>query len=112
MNYTKGKWENAGYSPYTYTGINIISGNDALDPKIDIAIVAEYPKAENSMEQKSNGQGNANLIAAAPDMYEALKAMIDLIGDGDLPDNGELSGAAISDMAISAIAKAEGREVK
>lgn len=43
----------------------------------------------------------------APLLYEALKAMVDLIGDEDLPDNGELSGAAICDLARYAVAKAE-----
>jgi hypothetical protein len=30
-------------------------------------------------------------------MLEAFKGISELIGDEDLPDNGELSGAAISD---------------
>lgn len=47
---------------------------------------------------------------AAPLLYEALKAMLELIGDEDLPDNGELSGAAICDLARYAVAKAERRE--
>ncbi len=47
---------------------------------------------------------NAGLIAASPYLLEALKAVMALIGDEDLPDNGELSGAAISDMARGAIA--------
>lgn len=42
-------------------------------------------------------------------LYEALKAMVDLIGDEDLPDNGELSGAAICDLSRYAVAKAESR---
>lgn len=46
---------------------------------------------------------------AAPLLYEALKAMLELIGDEDLPDNGELSGAATCDLARYAIAKAEKR---
>ena len=52
---------------------------------------------------------NASLIAASPYMLEALQAVIALIDDEDLPDNGELSGAAISDMARSAIAAASGK---
>jgi hypothetical protein len=36
-------------------------------------------------------------------MLEALKGIAELIGDEDLPDNGELSGAAISDMVHAAI---------
>ena len=55
-------------------------------------------------------QANAHLIAAAPAMYEALQALLALIGDEDLPDNGELSGASICDFARSALAQAEGRE--
>lgn len=46
---------------------------------------------------------------SAPLLYEALKAMLELIGDEDLPDNGELSGAAICDLARYAVAKAEKR---
>ena len=42
-------------------------------------------------------------------LYEALKAMLELIGDEDLPDNGELSGPAICDLARYAVAKAEGQ---
>ena len=63
----------------------------------------------------NNGEGftaedraNAALIAAAPAMYEALQALLALIGDEDLPDNGELSGASICDFARSALAQAEG----
>ena len=55
-------------------------------------------------------KANAALIAAAPAMYEALQALLALIGDEDLPDNGELSGASICDFARSALAQAEGRE--
>jgi len=36
-------------------------------------------------------------------MLEALKSMVELIGDKDLDDNGELSGAAVCDMVRSAI---------
>ena len=38
---------------------------------------------------------------------EALKAIMNLIGDKDLPDNGELNGAAICDLARAAIDAAE-----
>jgi len=52
---------------------------------------------------------NASLIAASPYLLEALKAVVALIGDEYLPDNGELSGAAISDMARSAVGVASGK---
>ena len=36
-------------------------------------------------------------------LFRALKSVVDLIGDDDLPDNGELSGAAICDFARSVV---------
>ena len=63
-----------------------------------------------TMDGNEDNQANGNLIAAAPAMYEALQALLALIGDEDLPDNGELSGASICDFARSALAQAEGRE--
>lgn len=50
-----------------------------------------------------NAKANAQLIAISPYLHEALKALVALIGDEDLQDNGELSGAAICDMARQAI---------
>lgn len=41
-----------------------------------------------------------------PYILEALRGLVDLIGDEDLPDNGELSGDAICDMARAAVALA------
>lgn len=42
-------------------------------------------------------------------LYEALKGMVDLIGEEDLPDNGELSGAAVCDLARYVVGKVERR---
>ncbi|MFC1870072.1 hypothetical protein ACFLYE_02240 [Chloroflexota bacterium] len=50
----------------------------------------------------------ATLIASSPYMLEALKQISELIGDEDLPDNGELSGAAICDMVRAAVELATG----
>ena len=36
-------------------------------------------------------------------ILEALRGLVDLIGDEDLADNGELSGAAVCDMARAAL---------
>ena len=54
------------------------------------------------LAKSKDAKDNAKLIAASPYMFEALKGIVDLIGDEDLPDNGEFSGAAISDMVRTA----------
>ena len=43
------------------------------------------------------------------ELLEALEAALTILGDEDLPDNGELSGAAVTDLMRAAVAKA--REV-
>lgn len=50
-----------------------------------------------------SNEAYAKLVAAGPYMLEALKAVAAIIGDEDLPDNGELSGAAVSDMVRGAL---------
>lgn len=50
-----------------------------------------------------DAEANARQISANPYLLEALKSMVELIGDEDLPDNGELSGAAVCDMARTAV---------
>ena len=62
-------------------------------------IIATINKGEND-------EAYAHLIAASPYMLEALKGLVGLIGDEDLSDNGELSGAAICDLVRSALALA------
>ena len=66
-------------------------------------VVGKDGKTIATIEQSPSSEKNAKLIAASPYMLEALKGIAELIGDEDLPDNGELSGAAISDMVRSAI---------
>lgn len=58
-----------------------------------IATLSNIPDAETKAKQ----------IAISPYMLEALKSMVELLGDEDMPDNGELSGAAICDMARAAV---------
>ena len=58
-----------------------------------IATLAEGPDAE----------ARAKMIAMSPYMLEALKGVSELMGDEDLPDNGELSGGAVSDMVRTAV---------
>ena len=63
-----------------------------------------------SLEKGNHDEANAKLMAASPMMLEALSGLVQLIGEEDLPDNGELSGAAICDLARSAIAVAAGNK--
>jgi hypothetical protein len=43
------------------------------------------------------------------DLLAACRAVLKIAGDNDLPDNGEYSGAAITDQVWAAVARAEGR---
>ena len=73
-------------------------------------VLSSENKTIASVEKSSQDEANAKLIAASPIMFEALSSLVQLIGDEDLPDNGELSGAAICDLARSATALAAGNE--
>ncbi len=61
-----------------------------------------------SVMNNESAEANTRLITTSPYMLEALKSLVELIGDDDLEDNGELSGAAVCDMAREAIALATG----
>ena len=56
-----------------------------------------------TVENTGNEKANATLLKTSPYMLKALEALMELIGDEDLPDNGELSGAAICDMGRAAV---------
>lgn len=71
-------------------------------------VLTSKNKVIASVENSSQEEANARLIAASPMMFEALSGLVQLFGEEDLPDNGELSGAAICDLARSAIAVASG----
>jgi len=53
-------------------------------------------------------EATATLVASSPYMLKALQGIAELIGDEDLPDNGELSGVAICDIVRAAIELAAG----
>lgn len=60
------------------------------------------------LKKKLSGQANANLIAAAPDMYEALEMAILEYGKPGGPWNVPSSPGTWIDKAKSAIKKARG----
>ena len=63
-----------------------------------------------SIEKSDSDEADARLMASSLLMFEALSSLVQLIGEEDLPDNGELSGAAICDLVRSAVAVASGNE--
>ena len=66
-------------------------------------VMTEAGQVVATLADTGDAETNARLIARSPYMREALKAVAELIGDEDLPDNGELSGAAVCDMVRSAV---------
>lgn len=90
-NYTKGEWKASYQYPHH---VYVTDGNR---PPI-VAPIADMTALNSEKES------NANLIAAAPDMYEALKGIQYLcVGYAELPK--ELIKTKINE----ALAKAEGR---
>lgn len=59
------------------------------------------------IKNTGNDERFAKMIAATPYMLSALRSVSKIMGDEDLPDNGDLSGAAISDMVRAAVSLAE-----
>jgi hypothetical protein len=57
-----------------------------------------------------DGKANANLIAAAPDLYEALKAIVDCHEIGSTQEEFCEQVYDFIEEAKTALAKAEGRE--
>jgi len=57
-------------------------------------ILAKDGQVVATLSESTDAESRAKMIAVSPYMLEALKAMVELMGDEDLPDNGELSGAA------------------
>ena len=55
-----------------------------------------------TLAENTYAEARAKMIAMCPYMMEALNGAVKLMGDEDLPDNGEFSGAAVSDMIRTA----------
>ncbi len=72
-------------------------------------IVASDGTIIAQLEGSANNAKTAHLIAASPYMLDSLKAVQKLAGGNDLPDNGEWSGAAITDQVSAAVGLAEGK---
>jgi hypothetical protein len=73
--FTKGPWK-ATYDSQLQAAIEIYNTEDRI-------MVAVLPD-RGTVEAMSEIEANANLIAAAPDMYEALKEVVALVCDSCL----------------------------
>lgn len=109
MNYTKGPWT-----------LNNFVG-ELFIPEIHIAFLRSHStdlKEDREIRASEQGQielANARLIAAAPDMYEALKAYIEHVerfhGEGGYPGNRCEWCLDREKEMRQALAKAEGRQI-
>jgi hypothetical protein len=86
----------------TFTRFNgeIVRTAEDERPNI-VCVVLKYRHTE---EQRN---ANANLIAAAPDMYEALKGFVDYYAGNKVSQLGNGYARKFFDVATLAIAKAE-----
>lgn len=95
MNHTPGPWQ------YSFEG-----GTVAFIVEADGTTVAKISTTENSTAHSAL-PANARLIAAAPDMLEALEAIVKSLADHD--DEGMIEHAQQMIDARAAIAKAKGK---
>lgn len=96
--FTQGKWEAEQQK-------NLASGKyewviKVKEDEIKSRVIATTPYAS----KYNDHQDNAHLIESAPDMYEALKALVDKSRDTEAFGSGEITDAVI------ALRKAEGKE--
>lgn len=94
MNYTRGEWTVFRFSDFHNWKVRTGEDNWFIDCGIE-----------------ENAEANANLIAAAPDMYEALKAIRDFLVEYRRTVNDPSSWPILNKMN-EALAKAEGKGEK
>ena len=49
----------------------------------------------------------SSLLCAAPLLLDACEGVLNVLGDDELPDNGEFSGAAVTDLVACAVEQAK-----
>ena len=99
--HTPGPWRiaeggNLGNSVEGDSGKRHYDGDDGYRT---VAMYQSCCSSERWADQEANARANAHLIAAAPDMLEALRAI----------DANSASGSSVGRIARAAIAKARGR---
>lgn len=94
--FTKGPWQSDG-------SVGVYRAGDTNDISNLVALVY-------SSDLKMNLADNARLVSAAPDMYEALKALWTQAVQSNVSDPANKWGEEALSLARAALAKAEGRE--
>lgn len=102
MEYTKGEWEVTKWASHPNIHVSVEDGKG-------FRFIANCgnPK-DDTLPTNPDAEANAHLIAAAPDMYEALKELIDHM----TMTKGAFARPTLADvkrMADKALAKAEGK---
>lgn len=93
--FTPGPWTVSEYT--NYDGWSVFADV--------IGCVAErWPAYTMSEDQKTEAHANARLIAAAPELYEALKSAREFIEDQQLPDS---EWSRVLDIVVAALATVE-----
>lgn len=89
--------------PWTYGGQEF---NDVRESDGELVAVALHLRVKKPERSIAEAKANARLIAAAPDLLEALKAIVKSLADQD--DEGMIEHAQQMIDARAAIAKATG----
>lgn len=107
--YTKGPW-----GVFNYNGTICIDnrGGDGRRP-----CIVDWPGFDGNEMSRRENEANAQLIADSPEMLEALKGILSLLGNVDHSKGGGENTArlyggmleSIREIASEVIAKAEGR---
>jgi len=110
MNYTKGEWrvKEVPQNALESEGVGFLRYVDEYHITVEDGITCIA--VMGTTWARGDAEGNAHLIAAAPEMYEALKAFDDYLCAAP-PHNMKLKAHATKLMEQS-LAKAEGKEAK
>lgn len=100
--FTPGPWKLLEYGPIH--DCTLLIGDNPAAPSVALICTDKYESAGDELKD-GEAESNANLIAAAPEMYAALRDFVE--------DWAELGGkvhGSTLDKIDAAIAKAEGRD--
>lgn len=98
MGHTKGKWEIVNQNDFE---------SEIMSNGLRIAEVKSFGKNNVfSDPSKEEREANAKLIAAAPDMLEALIKINGLCADASKIENGKVDYSEVAKISINAINKA------